>query len=286
MSDRWRDEDRYGRGYRDEDRERAYAGDFGRGGRSERDFGGYGGSSYGGGFGREGAFGGDYGRSGRDWGGEYSDYGPGTYVGGTDRDYRGDYGRSFGSGRDYGRSGYGSDWGRDYGRYGATGYGRGESFGRPGFGREDYRRAEDRGFFERAGDTVRSWFSDEDDERGRGYRGRGPKGYTRSDDRIREDVCDRLTDDPRIDASDVEISVSNGEVTLSGTVDSRQAKRRAEDTAEEISGVKDVQNNLRVQEFSGRAGTTGATGAIGTTTAGAAAESAGTAAGTKTRATS
>jgi hypothetical protein len=35
-----------------------------------------------------------------------------------------------------------------------------------------------------------------DYERQGRHRGRGPKGYTRSDDRIREEVCDRLTDDP------------------------------------------------------------------------------------------
>lgn len=31
------------------------------------------------------------------------------------------------------------------------------------------------------------------------YAGRGPRGYTRGDERIREDVCDRLTDDPRVE---------------------------------------------------------------------------------------
>jgi osmotically-inducible protein OsmY len=79
------------------------------------------------------------------------------------------------------------------------------------------------------------------------HTGRGPKNYTRSDDRIREDVNDRLTDDPDIDASDIEVKVSNCEVTLTGTVDSRDDKRRAEDCAESVSGVKNVQNNLRVQ---------------------------------------
>ena len=78
------------------------------------------------------------------------------------------------------------------------------------------------------------------------YAGRGPKGYRRSDDRIREDVCDRLTDDWHIDASEMEVAVQNGEVMLSGTVQSRDEKRRAEDLAERIAGVRDVHNNLRV----------------------------------------
>jgi hypothetical protein len=79
------------------------------------------------------------------------------------------------------------------------------------------------------------------------HRGRGPKGYKRSDERIHEDVCERLTEDPMIDASNVEVEVKNGEVTLSGTVSSRGLKRRAEDLTELASGVTHVQNNLRVE---------------------------------------
>lgn len=78
------------------------------------------------------------------------------------------------------------------------------------------------------------------------HRGRGPKGYQRSDERIREDVCERLTDDPLIDASDIEVDVKGREVTLSGSVASRGLRRRAEDLAEIVSGVAHVQNNLRV----------------------------------------
>ncbi|WP_050577458.1 BON domain-containing protein [Sinorhizobium arboris] len=83
------------------------------------------------------------------------------------------------------------------------------------------------------------------------HRRRGPRNYTRSDQRIREDVSDRLTDDPHIDASNIEVTVENGEVTLSGTVMSRPVKHRAEDITESISGVKHVQNNLRLQRKAG-----------------------------------
>jgi osmotically-inducible protein OsmY len=83
------------------------------------------------------------------------------------------------------------------------------------------------------------------EERGR-FRGRGPRGYSRSDDRIREDVCDRLTDDPWIDASDIEVRVQNGEVTLAGLVRERQDKRFAEDLVDDIPGVREVHNQLRV----------------------------------------
>ncbi len=78
------------------------------------------------------------------------------------------------------------------------------------------------------------------------HAGRGPKGYQRSDERIREDVCVRLTDHPEIDASDIEVRVDSGEVTLSGTVDERPTKRMAEDVAASVNGVRDVHNQLRV----------------------------------------
>src|SRR5918993_3456114 len=78
------------------------------------------------------------------------------------------------------------------------------------------------------------------------YAGRGPKDYQRSDDRVREEICDCMTDDPMLDASEITVQVSKGEVTLNGTVTSREQKRRAEDVAERISGVKDVTNQLRV----------------------------------------
>jgi osmotically-inducible protein OsmY len=122
--------------------------------------------------------------------------------------------------------------------------------------RGPYRRgAEHYGFFERISDEIRSWLGDEEaerrhrrmDEMRRGiYAGRGPRGYRRSDERIREDVNERFTDDWRVDASDIEVSVDNGVVTLAGRVGSRAEKRRAEDVAESVSGVTDVSNQLRV----------------------------------------
>ena len=80
------------------------------------------------------------------------------------------------------------------------------------------------------------------------HRGRGPQGYRRSDERINDDVHDRLTEDSHIDASGIVVAVQDGEVTLSGTVTSRHAKHHAEHIVEDLSGVKHVQNNLRVQE--------------------------------------
>jgi hypothetical protein len=86
-------------------------------------------------------------------------------------------------------------------------------------------------------------------DRGRvSFRGRGPKNYRRSDERILEDVNERLTEDHDVDATDIEVHVQNGEVTLNGTVNSRHEKRIAEDVAESCGGVVDVHNRLRVAD--------------------------------------
>lgn len=82
----------------------------------------------------------------------------------------------------------------------------------------------------------------------KGFHGKGPKGYKRSDDRIKEDVCETLARDPRIDASDIEVNVENAMVTLSGTVDNREAKRAAEMVIENLSGVDDVKNDIKVKK--------------------------------------
>ena len=95
---------------------------------------------------------------------------------------------------------------------------------------------------------LRDWHGPSRDRTDAGgwHVGKGPSGYTRSDERIREDVCDRLTDDPYVDATNIEVTVQGGEVTLSGLVERREVKRRAEDLAERVSGVRDINNRLRV----------------------------------------
>ena len=74
----------------------------------------------------------------------------------------------------------------------------------------------------------------------------GPKGYKRSDDRIREDLCEHLMDISEIDVSDVSIEVRDGHVTLEGTVPQRGMKYDIEDIAAQTLGVTDVENNIRV----------------------------------------
>ena len=79
------------------------------------------------------------------------------------------------------------------------------------------------------------------------YYGRGPRGYQRGDERIREDICERLTEDPRIDASDIDVQVANAEVTLTGSVRTRDEKHFTENVVERIIGVREVNNNLKVR---------------------------------------
>ncbi|MEA2490591.1 MAG: hypothetical protein QOH21_2383 [Acidobacteriota bacterium] len=80
------------------------------------------------------------------------------------------------------------------------------------------------------------------------HRGRGPKNWRRSDERIREEMNERLTYHDGVDATDIEVAVENGEVTLTGQVTSRWEKRLAEDVADMVQGVRDVHNRLTVSE--------------------------------------
>ncbi|HJV24637.1 MAG TPA: BON domain-containing protein [Aromatoleum sp.] len=75
----------------------------------------------------------------------------------------------------------------------------------------------------------------------------GPRGYTRSDERIHEFICERLAQLHHLDVSDVSVTVSNGIVTLEGTVPDRGMKHRIEDTADSCWGVQNVENRIRVR---------------------------------------
>ncbi len=83
--------------------------------------------------------------------------------------------------------------------------------------------------------------------RGQFY-GKGPRGFSYSDEDIRRDISRALYEHGEIDASDIDVQVKNGEVTLTGTVDSRSTKNQIEELIEdEIHGVKDLNNQVRVK---------------------------------------
>jgi hypothetical protein len=155
------------------------------------------------------------------------------------------------------------DW-RERGR--TSGYSRGLDYGRRDFGqRESFGRDPRSGAYgERnlAGE-YEEYYEEDFDELDQGepdywvyeeiwyvpgpYVGLGPRNYQRSDERLLDQVCERICMHGELDASDLSIEVQDGEVYLTGTVQDRYEKRLAEDIAESVPGVHDVHNRLRVQ---------------------------------------
>jgi hypothetical protein len=149
-------------------------------------------------------------------------------------------------------------WGEE--PYGEQYYGTGSHYG-GGFATAPSTRASGAGIYGAPGYAGQGAWSDrytdyrgdygEHDYRGSDYRGRGPKGYQRSDQRLQEMICDRLTDDPRIDASDIGVEVRDHIVRLTGSVDDRRTKYEVEELVERC-GAKEIDNQLRVQSNSSR----------------------------------
>lgn len=81
------------------------------------------------------------------------------------------------------------------------------------------------------------------------HRGKGPKGYRPTDARLAEIVCERLTDDPFVDARNISVDVKECEVTLNGSVEERRQKYAAEDVVADVFGVREVHNNLSVARY-------------------------------------
>lgn len=162
-------------------------------------------------------------------------------------------GEGRGSSRGFGGSAMTSGW---QGSFGGGEYGRGASMGRPqGMqsvlgGRGGGMRGEGWGARMGGSDLGFSYGGHEGssdiEDRGPHY-GKGPKGYKRSDERIREEVCDCIARQGHIDASDVEVKVENGTVVLTGTVGERHHKRVLEQMVERLHGVDDVKNELRLK---------------------------------------
>jgi len=161
------------------------------------------------------------------------------------------------------RSHYGQeDWRQRPGQYNDEfGYGGSGTFGRSAnYG--NYGNDRDQGNFGGSRGSSRSWDDYGSQEMSGGpswsnaqswqipgpFSGVGPQGYQRSDERIREEVCDRLTQHGQLDASNLMVQVAQGEVTLSGAVDNRQARRMAEETAESVPGVQNIRNEIKVQQ--------------------------------------
>ena len=144
---------------------------------------------------------------------------------------QGGYDTGFGGGNyGYGQSG---QPGYDQNRFGQSAGGMAGQYGQQGL---------DQGGYSRGG-----WM---ESSQSQSQRGRGPKGYTRSDERLKEDICERLTHHSGIDASEVEVEAKQGVVTLSGSVTQRQSKHQIEDLVENVTGVKDIENRISVRSQS------------------------------------
>jgi len=266
-SQRWGEQGTYGaqgsneyeRQGGDYGRERAYRGQFGDRGHgdygSNREYAsqGYGASN------RGRAYGTDYGSQRRYESQQQEDYGNqrgyGTQAHGQGEHSSGSHG--YGSGREYrgyeggeaGRQAGNRNWERGYGEgYGlSSGYADQQAYGRE-YGASGYvsgYASDTEGT--RSSRQQHSTSGTSRSEYGRNYRGLGPRSYTRSDERLLEDINERLTEDDYLDATDLTVRCVNGVITLEGTVAERWMKHRAEDLADASSGVKQVDNRIQVQ---------------------------------------
>ncbi|MDX2153936.1 MAG: BON domain-containing protein [Bryobacteraceae bacterium] len=226
--------------------------------------------SYGGGRRQE-----DWGGSGQRWSGRGEDWGSresygtegGQYESGQpdwrsrDRERSGYSGQSWGGGMGS-YSGQGQEWGSQRSSFGGMGQGYGQTSGHQSREMEGQRFGDRSGSY--YGQGSGSGFGGQSSSGGQystgtygstssgRFVGRGPKGYQRSDARIMEEVCERLEQHPDVDASEVEVHVNNGEVTLTGSVEDRHQKRLAEDAVEHLSGVREVHNQLKVSRGIGQ----------------------------------
>ncbi|BAH40965.1 hypothetical protein GAU_3923 [Gemmatimonas aurantiaca T-27] len=155
-------------------------------------------------------------------------------------------------------------------RYGGGGFNGGRGYGaRPSNGSYDQHRTDapyygaefiqdmekgrsDSRYAQREQDFDASWDSRDTNSSRSNFSGRGPKGWKRSDERIQEELSEQLERHAMIDASEIEVKVDGGEVTLSGTTTDRRTKRLAEDLADRVAGVREVQNQIRLQRADGQ----------------------------------
>ena len=81
------------------------------------------------------------------------------------------------------------------------------------------------------------------------YRDYGPRAYRSPEERLHEDIREHLAEHDQIDASHIEVSVSESQVMLQGTVATRLQKQLAEAATDSVRGVKGVVNELRVEQM-------------------------------------
>lgn len=183
----------------------------------------------------------EHGRDDRDYGrGQHESGGYDPYGGRGAPSYGGGYG---GYGEEPGEAGSGFDSGHNYAAEPGWGPGYGGATRRPApyyaeddapgrAAAEQRRRVQSSSGAGFSPPPRRAW--------------RGPKGYRRSDERVREDICEQLMRRDDIDASEVTVEVKEGMVTLQGAVPERRMKHAIEDVVDASMGVHDIDNRIRV----------------------------------------
>lgn len=105
----------------------------------------------------------------------------------------------------------------------------------------DYQYATGRGGIPLSREDIRNYRKQFSETK---HYGKGPKGWSMSDEDLKDYVCEALYRSYDVDASDIEVDVADGVVTLKGEVDNREIKKLAEDVVDSVDGVKDVENRL------------------------------------------
>lgn len=67
----------------------------------------------------------------------------------------------------------------------------------------------------------------------------------RTDAELKADLMERLDAIPAVNASDIDVTVDNGMVTLSGQVDTHQTRFQVERTARRVSGIRGLEIRVR-----------------------------------------
>lgn len=83
------------------------------------------------------------------------------------------------------------------------------------------------------------------------HKGLGPKTAKTGEDPVLHAVHDALTHEAWLDATDIELLVTGGKVTLTGTVNTEQQRELAGKTSAAAKGVTEVVNNLTIDANSG-----------------------------------
>ena len=67
-----------------------------------------------------------------------------------------------------------------------------------------------------------------------------------SDDRIYDQVRQKLANDPDVKGGGFDVTVKDGVVTLKGTVNDKNAREKAERLTKKVKGVTKVDNQLKI----------------------------------------